>query len=496
LEAFFDERLPPQIFTVKAFGRWYESLDDEARHRLLYDRATLLRDDAETPGEEFPDRLTVDGESVKLVYRFEPGHPEDGVTAVVPLHLLNRLDTDRMEWLVPGLVEDKVRALLASLPKSKRRSFVPMADYARAALEAMPPMQGGLRTALARELTRIGGIEIEPGDFQLDKLPEHLRFNVRVLDESGRTLDAGRDLAALQDKLGEDARRMFMQRQADEWQRDGLQGFEDLELPEHVTTRTGHAAWPALVPQDGAVGLRLFDDEAEARTQHHSAVLERIERALADKLKYAAKQHRLSREAQLAWTRAGDVAGLEAALARRVLSDAIGDAWAIRDAKAFDGLATRLRQEFLTAFSKAIDTLDSVILKWHEVTRRLDEVGPAQPSAHEDMESQLADLVYDGFVADVPVERLAEYPRYLEGVDARIDALEIDPRRDVQRQTEVQPWWQRYLDHLAEHGVYTPELDRYRWLVEEYRIQVFAQQLGTAEKVSAKRLKEAWEEVE
>ncbi|MEX0914318.1 MAG: DUF3418 domain-containing protein, partial [Wenzhouxiangellaceae bacterium] len=186
LVEFFNQRLPKQVFTVKAFARWYESRERKDQDALLYDHATLLRPDAQTSGQEFPDQLNIGSESFRLNYHFEPAHPSDGVTAVCPLHLLNRLDPDRLEWLVPGLVEDKIKALIGCLPKSKRRSFVPLADYARAALESMDYGQGSLHTRLAEELSRIGGLVITPADFQTERLPDHLRFNVRVIGDDGR----------------------------------------------------------------------------------------------------------------------------------------------------------------------------------------------------------------------------------------------------------------------------------------------------------------------
>jgi ATP-dependent helicase HrpA len=243
------------------------------------------------------------------------------------------------------------------------------------------------------------------------------------------------------------------------------------------------------------VGLRLYDDEAEARSAHHGGVHRLLLLRLADKLKYVGKNHRLSQQAALAWTRVEDVGTLERALAERVVGDRIDDAWAVRDAAALDALEARLRPAIVDHARKAIDVLDTVVLRWHEVRRRLDDIGPAQPSAQADIESQLDDLVYPSFVADIASERLAHYPRYLDAIDARLEALELDPRRDVQRQAEIDPWWQHYLDHLAEGHAYTDTLDRYRWLVEEYRVQVFAQQLGTAEKVSKKRLEDAWTKV-
>jgi ATP-dependent helicase HrpA len=496
LVEFFDRRLPRGVFTAKAFARWYESLDAAERRKLLFDRATLLRPGARTSGEEFPDRLAVGRESYRLEYRFDPAHPADGVTVITPLHLLNRLDAERLEWLVPGLVDDKIKALIATLPKSKRRAFVPMAEFAQAAAESLDFAEGSLHRRLAAELSRIGGLEIGAADFQPDRLPAHLRFNVRVTGDGGKRLAESRDLESLQSDLGERARREFMARQAEDWQRDGIRRFDGLALPAHVTTRTGHSAWPALVDQHDAAGLRLFDDESEAHAAHAGGVHRLLMMALADKLRYVARHVRLSQAAALAWTRIGDVGSLEAALAGRVVFDRIGDAWPIRDAEAFSALEADLRPRLVEHCQRAVERLDDAVRRYHEITKKLARIGPAQPSAQADIESQLDDLVYADFVADITVDRLAEYPRYLDGIDQRLDALEIDPRRDVQRQAEVEPWWQRYLDRLARHGEYTAELDAYRWLVEEYRIQVFAQQLGTREKVSPKRLQAAWDAVE
>ncbi len=495
LVGFFTERLAKEIFTVKAFARWYESLDRNQQDKLLYDRATLLRSDAETPGGEFPDKLVMARESFKLVYRFEPGHSADGVTVVCPLHLLNRLDAERLEWLVPGLIRDKVKALIGSLPKSKRRAFVPLTDFARAALDSMRYDEGSLNRRLAEQLSRIGGLDINPQDFQLERIDRHLQFNIRVTGETGKVLAQSRDLQALQADLGERARKEFMARQAADWQRDGIKRFDELSLPERVTTRTGHSAWPALVDQATAAGLRLFDDQDEARISHHQGVHRLLLIALCDKLKYIAKAHRLSPPAAIAWTRTGDVGTLERQLAERAVFDLIEDSWQIRNAPSFDALETGIRTKIIESCGKAVELLDKTILHWHEISRRLDEIGPGQPSAQADIASQLGDLLYDGFVADISTDRLAEYPRYLDAVDLRLEALELDPRRDVQRQSEIDPWWKRYQDHLAEGKPYTDELDRYRWLIEEYRVQVFAQKLGTKQRVSVKRLQQAWLDV-
>jgi ATP-dependent helicase HrpA len=496
LEAFFDERLPADIYTVKAFARWYDGLDEAGRERLLYDHATLLREDAPLAEHDaFPEYLQLGRERFRLHYHFDPASERDGVTLDCPLHLLNQLDTDRLEWLVPGLLEEKVTALIASLPKSRRRALVPAADYARAALESLGEVEGSLRERLAVELSRMSGLQVTPSDFQNDKIPDHLRFLVRVRAEGGKVLGQGRQVEELIDRFSERARREFMDRQAGQWQRDDLGPDDFPDMPELITTRGGHKAWPALVAQGERAGIRLFDAPGEARSAHHDGVAVLLKGALKDKWKYLARDHGLSREAQLAWTRIEDISVLAESLRGLVLRGFLNDAWRIRGAAAFGVLLGEIRRDLIARYQPAAALLDETLRRWHSLSMRLDSLAQAAPKAIADMRSQLDDLMYAGFLDDLDADRLGHYPRYLRAMDQRLDALELDPVRDEQRMGLIRPWWQRYLDYLAEGGWYTPELDQFRWLIEEYRVQVFAQQLGTAEKASKQRLAQQWDAV-
>jgi ATP-dependent helicase HrpA len=346
---------------------------------------------------------------------------------------------------------------------------------------------------LCVELGRIGGIELNRGDFQAEKMPRHLDFLIRVRDETGAILGQSRALEELIDRFAERARAEFMARQADRWQRDGLKAGDLEPLPEVVTTRGGHRAWPALVGQGQVAGVRLFDTAADARLAHAGGIAALLRSVLRDQWKYLAKNHGLSRPAQIAWTRIEDVSELTEALRELSLRrfTAPDEVWPVRDRGGFDMLLERVRQSFVGACQRDAAVLDGVILAWHELTLGLASLERAAPNNIADLQSQLDDLLYAGFLADVEAERLAHYPRYLKAMRLRLSALEHDPVRDDQRMAEVRPWWQAYLDHLAGGGWYTPELDRYRWLIEEYRVQIFAQQLGTAEKVSPQRLREA-----
>ncbi|TVS10664.1 MAG: ATP-dependent RNA helicase HrpA, partial [Wenzhouxiangella sp.] len=481
LEAFFDDRLPSSIYTTKAFLRWYQNLGSAGQDQLLYDQATVLREEAALAGRDaFPERLRVGPEQFRLHYHFDPASENDGVTLDCPLHLLNRLEPERLEWLVPGMLEAKVTALIASLPKSKRRALVPAADYARAAIERLgAEPAGSLLDRLCVELGRIGGIEIGREDFQFDKIPSHLLFLVRVRDDAGRVLGQSRHLAELTERFAERARAEFMARQADRWQRDGLRPGDLEALPEVVTTRGGHQAWPALVEQGAVAGVRLFDTPEQARLAHAEGMAVLLKASLADQWKYLNKHHGLSRPAQIAWTRLEDVSALAAALRELTLRGFArpDEAWAVRDGEGFDRLLASVRQEFIGRYQRAAAILDDVILAWHALNLQLESLAQAVPNNIADLRSQLDDLLYAGFLADIEAERLAHYPRYLNAMRIRLEALEHDPVRDDQRMNEIRPWWQAYLDHLAEGGWYTPELDRYRWLIEEYRVQIFAQRL-------------------
>ncbi len=500
LEHFFDQRIPQDIFTTKAFAAWYERLSNEQREKLLYDQATLLRDDAELAQRDaFPAHLQIGREHFKLSYRFEPGEADDGVTLRCPLHLLNQLKPERLSWLVPGLRRDKIAALISSLPKSLRRALVPVKDFAQAADEAIEAasiqVDESLETVLARELSRMSGLDITAEDFQHEKLPPHFWIRVRLHDDSGKELGASRRLETLIERFSGRARKEFMTRQADQWQRDGLQ-IQDLpELPDVITTRGGHTAWPAFIDQGNRVGVRVFDVQADAQVAHREGIATLLRHALSDKWKYLRKQTGLSQAAQIAWTRVEDISELTERLRNMALYTYLDSAWSIRDRESFDALASRIRKELIERYQSLTRMLDPCLIRWHELSLQIESLAQAVPKAYADLRSQLDDLMYAGFIDDIDAERLEDYPRYLEAIAQRIEVIEYDPRRDHDRMQEVLPFWDRYLGHLERTGEYSETLDRFRWLIEEYRVQVFAQKLGTRHKVSPARLNDAWEAV-
>jgi len=497
---FFDARLPPQVNSSRSFEKWLRRLGSDQRRLLYLGHDVLMREDAGVaPQELFPDQLECAGRRFPLDYRFEPGHPEDGVALTVPLEYLNTLEAGQLQWLVPGLLRDKLVALIRQLPKPLRRSLTPVPAFADALQEALRARFGEpLLQACAGELQRLSGLEISMGDLDENAIPDHLRFLLRVTDADGKVLRSGRDLEALQVELGQRAQRRFMDRQGAAFNRDGATDWEFGELPVEVTTADNARAWPALVDQGGAVGLRLFDTWEEAVFSHEAGVTRLLALRLADKARYLQTHHGLERTSLLAWSTVGSAADLVGDLFMRSLVDTAAAAagsglHVVRDAATFAELAGKVRSRIGRTFLARAAELNASLALYGKVARAIN--GPVRrkwPEAHRDLDAQLQDLVYPGFLGELEGGRLQHYPRYLQAIEERLAQLELNPARDRQRQAEVETWWQRYCEALATGADYDEAMDAFRWLLHEFRVSLFAQRLGTAAKVSPKRLSEAW----
>jgi ATP-dependent helicase HrpA len=249
-----------------------------------------------------------------------------------------------------------------------------------------------------------------------------------------------------------------------------------------------------VVDQENAVGLRLFDTWAEAAHAHHDGVMRLLRMQLQDKLKYLHNHHGIKRAGLMAWSSIDSPAVLVADLVERSLADAAGDLGKVRDSDALAALCGKIRGEIGQVMQERARVLGEALVLYGKLAPRVyGDLAQRLPEVFEDISGQLEDMLYPGFVAELMPGRLTHYPRYLKALEERLVQLQQDPRRDAARMQLVQPWWQRYLGALEAGQAYDEALDRYRWLIEEYRVSLFAQRLKTAEKVSEKRLAEAWE---
>lgn len=503
---FYDQRIPEGIYSGAAFERWLEQVSRDEPERLHMSRAALMRDDADlVSGEAYPDRLRLPGGlELPLEYHLEPGSELDGVVARVPVAALNQLRPEPFEWLVPGLLQEKVVALIRGLPKAIRRNFVPAPDFARAVLEAIPHGEGSLTDAVARQLKRITGVDIPPGALDAVDLPEHLRMHFRVLDEQGRTLRTGADLAALQAGLADQASQSFAATGggAADWTRDGMIAWDFGDLPEAVEiARNGLTirGYPCLIDQEDSVRLTLADSPDEAERQNRAGIRRLYMLALPQQVRYLRRGLPGLDRLRLAYRGLGSDEDLKrelvyAALDRTFLGESLP-----RTEAGFRQRLEQGRPRLVATAERLAEGLEEVLGRYQAIRKALKQFNAlALMDSLKDLQEHLDSLVYPGFLQQTPPEYLAELPRYLRALERRVDKLRQDPGRDRVPLRLVRPWWERYRERQSSReaqGKPDPALERFRWLLEEYRVSLFAQEVGAREKVSEKRLKAAWKEV-
>ena len=489
LAAFFSGKLPADIHTTAAFDAWYRKAAPGAQAALRWSLDEVLTNEPGLRASDFPSTLEFAGHKLKLEYRFVPGDPADGVTLHVPLAFVNAVSAPRCEWLVPGLLPDKVAELIRGLPKTLRRNFVPAPDFARAFTAAEAPADKPLASALAAYLQRVTGVEITAREFAAIELPLHLIMRFRVYDEHGKTLAEARDLEMLRAQWGGAARAAFSRRADTELTREDVAEFDFEDIPETLLSEGGLVAYPALVDLGESVALRVFERADEARDAHARGVERLLRRAVRDATKQARRQLPIERKLALKYTGVASVDSLREDIVEAALADWFASHdLSIRRREEFHGAESELARALFPAAVERLRIVEETLAAYAELTPWLDPplMGYARAN-YDDLYEQLAGLVYPGFVRDVTKSRLAHLPRYLKAMRLRAERLRHDATRDQARMLTVRAYWSEYLKLKATHGE-DAALSELRWLIEELRVSLFAQELKTAESVSPKRL--------
>jgi len=495
LVEFFSAKLAAEIHTTAAFDAWYSKASPVEQAALRWPLEFVLADRPGIRASDFPSTLELAGHKLKLEYRFVPGDAGDGVTAHVPLAFVNAVSATRCEWLVPGLLADKVAELIRGLPKSLRRNFVPAPDFARAFAEAEASCEQPLVKVLAAYLQRITGVQIAPRDFVDIFLPVHLSMRFRVYDDRvnqdrGKTLAEGRDIEAIRRQWGDSARAAFSRRADTELAREDVSEFDFEEIPQTVVGEGGLTAYPALVDLGDAVALRVFERAQEARSAHRGGVERLLRRTLRESIKQSRRQLPIQRSLALKYAGIASVDALredvvEAALMQLFATRPLD----LRRADEFRHAAAELGRALFPASVEWLDLVEETLTEYTELTSWLEPplMGYARAN-YDDLREQLAALVYPGFVRSVAKSRLVHFPRYLKAMRLRAGRLRQDATRDQARMLTVRSYWREYLKLKAERGGEDAALAELRWLIEELRVSLFAQELKTAEPVSPKRL--------
>ncbi|BCR25436.1 ATP-dependent RNA helicase HrpA [Aquipseudomonas alcaligenes] len=507
LYAYYEARIPAEIHQAATFEHWYKSEGAKNPQLLIMrEEDVLARDAKEVTAAQYPDILPLGELQLPLTYHFEPNHPRDGVTLRVPAPLLPQLPAERLEWLVPGLIEAKAIALVRGLPKAIRKNFVPVPDFVGAALSKIAFGQGSLPESLGRELTRMTGARV-PEEAWIEaaaQLENHLKMNIEVVDARGKFLGEGRDLAELCARFAEASQAaLAIPQQKQEQKPVEAKAFAQVaEKTQQKIAGLSMTVFPALVEEGGVVKEGRFPTQAEADFQHRRALQKLLLQQLAESAKYLRGKLPGLTELGLLYREMGRPEALVEDILLASLDACIldGEAALPRDGSALAQLAERKRGDW-TGHAERIARLTLDILKLtHGLQKRFKgKIDLAQAMALNDIKQQLANLVYPGFVRETPGEWLKEIPRYLKAIEQRLDKVGSQVQRDRVWTGELTAAWQQFQARAAKHaqeGKRDPELVLYRWMLEEYRVSLFAQQLGTKMAVSDKRLAKQWSQVE
>ncbi|MDQ4213897.1 ATP-dependent RNA helicase HrpA [Microbacterium capsulatum] len=548
---FYDQRIPADVFDVRSFEAWWRDALAKTPKLLVMREGDLLDDADRADQQDFPTRWAQADQVLGLAYRFEPGAADDGVSAVIPLALLQQVRDTGFDWQVPGLRAELVTALLRALPKAIRRHVVPAADWADkfgAELAADgPEAHGGLpsrslREALARLIQPLANQKVTEADFDMERVPAHLRMNFRAVDERGRVVGSGRDLGVLQTELAdrsrasvarsigrapvgslsEDARSATetkRRRLADirvssrsaspaslndrqPTERDGLTTWDVGDLPEVLDTRVAGGVvrgYPALVDQGKTVSLRVEATAETALAATRDGVLRLVLLGIPSPASYVQEHLTSPEKLALAASPYPTVAALiedaRAAVARAAIDRLTAGSGIVRSEAEFARVRDGVSAVVVDELFALVSLVSKVLAKSRDVERAMKGqnslalLGPLN-----DIRGQLAGLLPAGFISHAGADRLAHYPRYLEGILDRLRTLADAPGKDRTRMTEFERMAQAYGDAGGtipiDRGA-PAKLVEVRWLLEEYRVSLFAQRLGTAQPVSPQRIVKA-----
>ncbi len=494
---FYAERVPADVTSARHFDRWWKDVRRETPDLLTFPRGLLLVESG-AAGDDFPGTWGQGDLRLRLSYQFEPGTDADGVTVHIPVDVLNQVDPEPFGWQVAGLREELVTALLRSLPKAVRRSFVPAPTYAHAVLGQAGPQDGPVVEAVARALRAMGGPAVTPADLNLDRVPPHLQMTFRVEDERGRRLDEGKDLAVLRERLAPQTRATVAAAGAD-LERTGLTTWAVGTLPVQVETRRGRyvvRGYPALVDEGSSVALRVLADQAEAARSTRAGVRRLLLLAVPVSTRAATAALPQRTRLALGWNPHGSAAALLEDCVRATVDSLVDEHGGVpRDEASFVALRAAVAPLVAERLEGVLALVAEILEAAHEVREGAAALsGAAVAGVADDLRAQLDDLVFAGFVADTGWARLPDVRRYLAAAQRRLQVLPERPARDRALMLQAQELGAdvaQWREGLATSRRASVEVDDVWWQTQELRVSLFANGMRTAGPVSEKRIRNA-----
>ncbi|MFH8417064.1 ATP-dependent RNA helicase HrpA [Streptomyces collinus] len=506
---FYDQRIPEHVVSGAHFDSWWKHKRHEQPDFLDFEREMLINEKAgEVTKADYPDSWRQGNLKFRVTYQFEPGADADGVTVHIPLQVLNQVTDEGFDWQIPGLREELVTELIRSLPKPIRRNYVPAPNFAKAFLDRAVPLQEPLTATMTRELRLMVGVPFEADDFDLSKVPDHLKVTFRIVDERRRKLAEDKDLEALKLTLRPKARKALSQAAAATAERSGGESLERSGLTDWTigtltrvfeTRRAGQPvkAYPALVDDGDTVSVRLFDTEAEQAQAMWKGMRRLVLRNIpVNPAKFASDRLTNAQKLALSANPHGSIQGLfddcAMAAADKLIGDFGGPAW---DEESYRKLYDKVRAEIVDTTVRTVGQVQQVLAAWQACERRLKAVrSPALLANLQDVRGQLDALVKPGFVTEAGLRRMPDLMRYLVAADRRLQQMPTNVQRDTTRMQKVHEMQDEYawlLEQMPQGRPVPSSVLDIRWMIEELRVSYFAHALGTAYPVSDKRIVKA-----
>lgn len=502
LFAFYDQRIPNDVISTRHFDKWWKVASKQQPDLLNFEKNMLIKEDAAHVSLlDYPNFWHQGELKFRLSYQFEPGTEADGVTVHIPLAILNQVHNVGFDWQVPGLRQELIIALIKSLPKPVRRNFVPAPNYAAAFLERVPTPDGSLLDKLERELRRMTGVTVERDAWQLDQLPSHLKMTFRVVGEKNKTIAEGQDLDELKNRLKEKVQETLSEVVDDGIEQSGLHIWSFGELPQRYEQKRGGysvKAYPALVDERNSVGIRVFETEFEQQQAMWGGVRRLLLLNIPSPIKYLHEKLPNKSKLGLYFNPYGKVLELIddciACGVDQLIATYGGPVWT---EDGFGKLQEFVRAELNDAVVQIAKQVEQILTAVFAINKRLKgRIDFAMAMALSDIKGQMSNLVFKGFVTEHGWKRLPDVLRYLNGIERRLEKLAIDPNRDRAQMSKVEhvtQMWQQWKAKLTPVQQQLPEVQEIRWMIEELRISLFAQQLGTPYPISDKRIIQSME---
>jgi len=504
LFAFYDQRIPNDVISSRHFDSWWKTTSKQQADLLNFEKSMLIKEDAgNVSALDYPNYWYQGDLKFRLSYQFEPGTDADGVTVHIPLAILNQVQNIGFDWQVPGLRHELIVALIKSLPKPIRRNFVPAPNYASAFLERVSEPEGNVLDKLEKELRRMTGVTVDRDAWQLDQLPVHLKMTYRVIGEKNKTVAEGQDLDVLKNNLKEKVQETLSEVIDDGIEQSGLHIWSFGELPQRYEQKRGGysvKAYPALVDEKNSVGIRVFETEFEQQQAMWSGVRRLLLLNIPSPIKYLHEKLPNKSKLGLYFNPYGKVLDLIddciACGVDQLIANFGGAVW---DEVQFEKLKEFARAELNDVVVNIAKQVEQILSAVFAINKRLKgRVDFSMALALSDLKAQMGNLVFKGFVTAHGWKRLPDVLRYLNGIERRLEKLAIDPNRDraqMSKVEHVQNMWQQWLAKFSPIQKNMPEVQEIRWMIEELRISLFAQQLGTPYPISDKRIIQTMESV-